>query len=204
MDFFAPIIPVMSKKHPIEQLLRPPYERASAIANFLACALVLLSPSILMGALHTPSLTYSIAAGFFLRGSMRLQETRKLLQYQYRMHVLPKYQIDSRNIPFSKVDMFLGLGFEWTARHTQRRVDFDRLEFDGHKYRHHGKGYKLARGFENLARRFAVSAWLAWPTSTEHWLNPWAPIPYVEGSQLFTRWVCGKVRSLSVRSKTSE
>lgn len=175
------MIRAMSRKHPIEQLLRAPYERASAIAHYLACTLVLLSPSILMGALHTPSLTYSIAAGFFLRGSMRLWETRKLLKYQYGMHVLPKYEIDSRDIPFSKIDLFLGLGFEWTARHTQRRIDFDRLEFDAHKYRHQGNGYKIARSFEKLTKRFALSAWLAWPTSREHWLNPWAPIPYVEG-----------------------
>jgi conjugative coupling factor TraD (TOL family) len=179
--FFVAMIRRMTKKHPIEQLLRAPYERASAIAYFLAAALVLLSPSILMDALHTPSLTYSIATGLFLRGVVRFLETRKLLRYQYGMHVLPKYEIDSRDIPISKEKLFLGLGFEWTARHTQRRVDFDLLEFDHHKYRHQEKGYRLARYFEKTVRNVAAVAWLAWPTSREHWINPWAPIPYVEG-----------------------
>lgn len=171
----------MSRKHPIEQLLRFPYERASAIAYFLACVLVLLSPSILMGALSTPSLTYSIAAGLFIRCCIRFWETRKLLRYQYGMHVLPKYEIDSKDIPLSKLDLFAGLGFEWTARHTQRRIDFDRLEFDHHKYRHQTRGYKLARAFEKTAKRFIVIAWLGWLTSRESWANPWAPLPYTEG-----------------------
>lgn len=181
MNFLVTMIRGMSTKYPIEQLLRIPYERAAAITYFLACGLVLLSPSILMGALHTPSLTYSIATGLLLRGLMRLSEARKLLRYQYGMHVLPKYEIDSRDIPLSKENLFLGLGFEWTARHTQRRYDFELRSFDYHKYRHQELGYKIIRALEKAVRTIAVSAWLAWPTSREHWFNPWAPIPYVEG-----------------------
>ncbi|GGY79089.1 conjugative coupling factor TraD, PFGI-1 class [Cellvibrio zantedeschiae] len=175
------IIRGMSKNHPIQQLLRYPYEWASAAAYFLACALVLMSPSILMGALNTPSLTYSIALGLALRGTQRFWETRKLLTYQYGLHVLPKYEIDSNVIPKSKENLFVGLGFEWVARHTQRRIDFDRLEFDHHKTRHEQLPYKFFRGFEKLFRRWAITAWLGWITSRESWVNPWAPIPYVEG-----------------------
>lgn len=171
----------MSRKHPIENLLRPAHETSSAIAYCLAGSIVMLSPSVLMGALDTPSLTTGIATGMFVRGGMRLLEARKLKKYQYEMHVLPKYEIDSNDIPVSKENLFLGLGFEWTGRHTQRRYDFDRGEFDFHKYRHLRRRYKLARNVEKILRYSKMTAWIAAMMSATVWFNPVAPIPYVEG-----------------------
>ncbi|PUA30377.1 MAG: conjugative coupling factor TraD, PFGI-1 class [Cellvibrio sp. 79] len=172
----------MSTKHPVENLLRPAYETMSATAYGLAGALTLLSPAVLMGALSTPSLSYGIAAGLFARCGQRFMQSRKLLKYQYEMHVLPGFTIDSNDIPVSKDDLYLGLGFEWTARHTQRRVDFDRQEFDWHRYRHQTRKYKAARALEKILRRSALTAWMAWVSSTQAWYNPVAPIPYTEGN----------------------
>lgn len=177
----AAIIAAMNRKHPVENLLRPAYETMSATAYGLAGTLTMLSPAVLMGALSTPSLTYGIAAGLFTRCGQRFLQARKLLKYQYEMHVLPGFVIDSNDIPVSKEHLYLGLGFEWTARHTQRRVDFDRQEFDWHKYRHQRWQYKAARALENAVRRSALTAWLAWASSAQAWFNPVAPIPYVEG-----------------------
>ena len=171
----------MRKKHPVENLLRPAYETMSALAYGFAGVLTAVSPSVLMGALSTPSLTYGIAAGLFARCGQRFLEARKLLKYQYEMHVLPKYEIDSNAIPVSKENLFLGLGFEWTERHTQRRVDFDRQEFDWHKYRHQTKVYRATRKIEKFVKRSALTAWIAFASSTQAWYNPFAPIPYVEG-----------------------
>ncbi len=171
----------MNRNHPIENLLRPAHETSSAIAYCLAGSIVMLSPSVLMGALDTPSLTAGIATGMFVRGGMRFLEARKLKKYQYEMHVLPKYIIDSKDIPVSKENLFLGLGFEWTGRHTQRRYDFDRGEFDFHKYRHLRRRYKLARNVEKVLRHSKLTAWIAAMTSGTVWFNPVAPIPYVEG-----------------------
>lgn len=172
----------MSTKHPVENLLRPAYETMSAAAYGLAGTLTLVSPAVLMGALSTPSLTYGIAAGLFARCGQRFLQARKLLKYQYEMHVLPGFTIDSNDIPVSKENLYLGLGFEWTARHTQRRVDFDRQEFDWHRYRHQTWQYKAARTLEKALRRSAITAWMAWASSTQAWYNPVAPIPYVEGN----------------------
>lgn len=171
----------MTKKHPIENLLRPAYESMSAMAYGFAGTLTLLSPSVLMGALSTPSLTYGIAAGLFCRCAQRSLQARKLLKYQYEMHVLPGFTIDSNEIPVSKENLYLGLGFEWTARHTQRRVDFDRQEFDWHKYRHLALSYKIARNLEKVLRKSALTAWITWASSAQAWYNPVAPIPYTEG-----------------------
>lgn len=172
----------MSNQHPVENLLRPAYETMSAAAYGLAGTLTLVSPAVLMGALSTPSLTYGIAAGLFARCGQRFLQARKLLRYQYEMHVLPGFTIDSNDIPVSKENLYLGLGFEWTARHTQRRVDFDRQEFDWHRYRHQTWQYKAARTLEKVLRRSAITAWMAWASSTQAWYNPVAPIPYVEGN----------------------
>lgn len=171
----------MNRNHPIENLLRPAHETGSAISYGLAGSLVMLSPSVLMGALDTPSLTTGIACGMFARCGMRFWQARKLKKYQYELHVLPKYEIDSNEIPISKENLFLGLGFEWTGRHTQRRYDFDRGEFDFHKYRHLRKRYKLARSLERGLKKAKLSAWIAALSSAQVWFNPVAPIPYVEG-----------------------
>lgn len=181
--FYAAKFAAMSShKYPIQQLLRPPHELASALAYFMAVALLLLSPGLLMGALHTPVVLYTLAFCLFARGSERLWEGIKLVRYQYNLHVLPEYKISAAEVPTSKVDLFLGLGFEWTARHTQRRVDLERQEFDHHKYRASGKGYRLARKLEKLVKPIIFISVLAYITSRQSWANPVAPIPYAEGN----------------------
>lgn len=132
-------------KYPLEMLLRRPVELQSAIAYAMAGSLVALSPSLVMGAVDVPWITNSLLAGFLARGAQRAYEGCRLLKYQYELHVLPEYFIDSRDVPTSKTDLFLGMGFEWRARHTQRMVDLDRREFDYHKDRGQGLAYRLAR-----------------------------------------------------------
>lgn len=171
----------MAQEHPIENLLRPAYECMSATAYALAGTLTVLSPAVLMGALSTPSLTAGLAAGLFARGTQRFLQSRRLLKYQYEMHVLPSYVIDSNDIPVSTENLFLGLGFEWTARHTQRRTDFDRRQFDWHKYRHQTRRYRTARAMEKILKRSVLTAWMAYASSVQAWYNPVAPIPYNEG-----------------------
>jgi conjugative coupling factor TraD (TOL family) len=171
----------MSAYHPVENLLRPAYEVSSSSAYFLAGALTFLSPTVLMGALSTPSLTIGIGAGLMARGTQRLLQARKLLKYQYELHVLPKYEIDSNDIEISKEKLFLGLGFEWTARHTQRRSDFDLRENDHHRNRHHTAAYKSARKLESIVRRSQYTQWMEAFTCKQAWYNPFAPIPYTEG-----------------------
>lgn len=171
----------MAQQHPVENLLRPAYESMSAMAYALAGTLTMLSPAVLMGALSTPSLTYGLAAGLFARCGQRFMQSRRLLKYQYEMHVLPSYIIDSNDIPVSTENLFLGLGFEWTARHTQRRTDFDRRQFDWHKYRHQTRRYRTARAMEKILKRSAITAWMTYASSVQAWYNPVAPIPYNEG-----------------------
>lgn len=172
-------------KYPIEQLLRRPVELQAALGYGLAGSLVAVSPSVVMGAIDTPWMTGGLLTGLLLRGSMRAVEACKLIKYQYELHVLPEYFLDSKQIPKSKTDLFLGLGFEWRARHTQRLVDLDRREFDYHKDRSKGAGYTLARTISAGLRKTPVTGPFAHLIDWKHWLNPVAPIPYSEGNPAY-------------------
>ena len=177
--------------HPIEQLLRPAHEFPVGLAYYAAAILCVMSPSVIMGSIYTPSITYGVACLFLIRGTQRVYWASRLKKYQYELHVLPEYAIKSTQIPVSKKLLFLGLGFEWRARHSQRRYDIDRIEFDYHKDATEGSLYKTARKYEEQVHHLyklplphALNKALiniVAPTQFKHWLNPLAPRPYVEG-----------------------
>jgi len=178
-----------TSKYPIEQLLRPAHELPVGLGWVTAAIVVLLSPGILLGAIHTPSITYTLALLFLIRGGQRLYAACRLLKYQYELLVLPSYVIDSRTVPASPVDLFIGLGFEWRARHTQRRTDIDRIEYDYLKDRTETYGYKLARSVHKYINTLPLPPKVAKYSTTPLasiigapiWFNPIAPVPYTEG-----------------------
>ncbi len=172
-------------KYPIEQLLRRPVELQAAIGYAMAAGLVAASPSLVMGAIDTPWMTGGLLAGLMLRGGMRAKEACKLIRYQYELHVLPSYYLDSKQIPKSKSKLFLGQGFEWRARHTQRMVDLDRREYDYHKDRPKSSGYRLARKIAANLKKNPITGPFGHLLDWQHWLNPVAPIPYTEGNPAF-------------------
>lgn len=172
----------MTTQHPIEQLLRPAHEMPVGLAYLAAAVLIAQSPGVLLGAVHTPALTGAVTLGLLLRGAQRVYHGCRLVKYQYELHVLPEYKIRSTDIPVSTSDLFLGMGFEWRARHTQRATDIDRLTFDYHKNRDQGWCYKSIRRFEKLLKAIPLVSAITKMTAIQHWANPVAPIPYVEGN----------------------
>lgn len=177
-------------KYPIQQLLRPAHEIPVGLAYLLAAFLSVESTSLLLGAVSTPAVAWGLASAFAARGLYRLYWGCRLLKYQYELHVLPPFEIASSEIPFSNRELYLGRGFEWRARHTQRRTDIDRIDFDYHKDRPSRLSYKVARSFENWVENLNINkrvkqvvllSQLARLTSAKTWTNPVAPIPYVEG-----------------------
>jgi conjugative coupling factor TraD (TOL family) len=172
-------------KYPLEMLLRRPVELQSATAYCMAAGLVTLSPATVMGAVDVPWITYGLIAGMALRGLQRAYEGCRLLRYQYELHLLPPYEIDPRKIPVSKTLLFLGMGFNWRVRHTQRLVDLSRREFEHHKDRTQGKIYVAARRFEALIAPIPLIKHLGGLTRSRHWANPVAEIPYTEGNPAY-------------------
>lgn len=172
-------------KYPLEQLLRRPVELQSAIAYALATGVVTLSPSLVMGAVDVPWITHSLLVAFAVRGIQRAYEGCRLVKYQYELHVLPEYFIDSKKVPTSNADLFLGLGFEWRARHTQRLVDLERREFDYHKDRTRGTGYTVARSIAAGLIKTPITKSIGHLINLKHWINPFGIIPYTEGNPAF-------------------
>jgi len=173
---------MMNPNRQIEQLLRPPVELTAGLAYFVAAAITLKAPSTIISAITTPIMIWSLAALFLWRGFTLANQGRRLIKYQYELLVLPKFEMKSDDIPKNKDLLFLGHGFEWRVKHTQRKVDLNREGFRHFKEKDQTTLYKLARFTEKKVKNWVLINGLSWILSRKHYLNPLAPIPYVEGS----------------------
>ena len=111
---------------PIEALLRPPVEFSSVITNTAMGIVAFTAPQVLM---MPGGVGYAVGTVFVLRALWLAAHGIKLKKYQRGLHVLPPYEINPRDIKKDKQELFLGKGFEWRAKHTQRRADLDRPEY---------------------------------------------------------------------------
>ncbi|MEM9257724.1 MAG: type IV conjugative transfer system coupling protein TraD [Pseudomonadota bacterium] len=165
----------MSDK-PIEALLRPPVEFASVMSNTALGTVAVTAPGFL---LMPGGVGYAIGGLCFARALYMLRQCVRLKRYQRGLHVLPKYQVRPKSIRANKTDLFLGMGFEWKTKHTQRRADLDRNEFAHHH--HMSPAHKAARAtidsLQTIFGRYVMA-----PFNSQSMLNPFPPRPYVEGS----------------------
>ncbi|MFV0476967.1 MAG: type IV conjugative transfer system coupling protein TraD [Parahaliea sp.] len=161
---------------PIEALLRPPVE-VGAITTNLAIAIVAAgAPQML---LVPGGIGYGIAAYCLLRSLVLGCSAVRLLNYQRRLRVLPTYIISPARIRASSTQLFLGRGFQWDARHTQRFADISRSEYSG--FDNKGSLYKGARKLIDGLCGTPLRPLLK-PLNSQWLLNPFPPRPYVEGS----------------------
>ena len=136
--------------HPVEALLRPPVELWSALVAAATGLMALLAPWALM---MPPGIAYAAAAILFALAAMRTHQALRVLRYQRSMRRLPRYRLPAARIPMSRHKLFLGRGFRWTQRHTQRLRDTLRPEVQ--RYVQPGLCYRWARQKE--------SAWESMP-----------------------------------------
>ena len=163
-------------QHPIEALLRPPVELWSMLVAFAAAAIAILAPWALM---MPPGVAYGAGAALSLVGLIRGRQAWRVLRYQRNMRRLPTYKVRARKIPLSRRKLFLGRGFRWTQKHTQRLRDTIRPEVQ--HYVQPGALYQWARRKEVAWESVPVLSWLARLLRTRAWWNPWAPLPAVGG-----------------------
>ena len=124
----------------MEALLRPPVELWSALAASATGTVAILAPWALM---MPPGLAYAAAAVLFSLALVRARQAARVLRYQRNMRRLPRYQLRADRIPLSRHKLFLGKGFRWTQRHTQRLRDT--LRPDVQHYVQPGPLYHWAR-----------------------------------------------------------
>jgi conjugative coupling factor TraD (TOL family) len=162
--------------HPIEALLRPPVELWSALVAFAAAAIALLAPWALM---MPPGVANSAGVVLALIGLVRGRQAWRVIRYQRNMRRLPTYTVRASQIPVSRRKLFLGRGFRWTQKHTQRLRDTIRPEVQ--HYVQPGRLYQWARRKEVAWESTPLVSRLARLLRNPAWWNPLAPLPSVGG-----------------------
>ena len=167
----------MSHRHVIESLLRPAVELWSAAAGVAAGVICLSAPWSVM---LVPIVSYMLAAGFFVFAAWRGMQGLTVLRYRRNIRRLPRYVVQSRHIPVSHYRLFIGRGFRWEQKHTQRLLACRQPEVA--HYIQPGRAYRLARQLEKVCdnRWNGIRLLL----SCDCWFNPVRPLPPVGGSAL--------------------
>jgi len=161
----------------IEAKLRPAVEIVPSITSIIAGGVLIMSPKLF---LIPENMAYSIGGVFIILGIVRFFQANAVWRYQRNLRRLPSYMLKPDNIPVSHIKLFLGQGFEWTQKHSQRLFD-TRLPGNA-KYIDMGWMYKTSR---KLELQLEYSSWLSffpYLTSINKWWNPVRPLPPVGGS----------------------
>lgn len=162
--------------HPLEVLLRPPVEIWSGCVSLSAGLICMLAPSTLMMA---PSIGYTSGCILIGHGIYRFHQGLQVIRYQRNLKRLPRFEMSSSKMPCYKKHLYLGLGFKWGQKHTQRLKDT--LSPQARRYVEPSKIYNLIRQYE----RKAEGTWLdiiVRQTSRDHFLNPFRPLPPIGGN----------------------
>lgn len=176
----------MARSHVIEALLRPAVELYTTAVCLACAALCIWAP---WAVALTPSIGAGMAAAFLLLAYHRFTEAWVVLKYQRNIRRLPKYEMESADVPVSTSSLFLGRGFLWEQKHTQRL--YSSLKPDVAKYVKPGSAYRAARRLEKRLDREGqklLPAPLARSVrnalSKDSPLNPVRPLPPVGGSPI--------------------
>lgn len=161
----------------LEGLLRPPVELNVAAMGAVAGTLCAAAPWALM---LEPTVGAGCAVALYGYALYRGKAGVRVLRYQRNMRRLPRFEIRPSNMPVSPQRMYLGRGFNWTQKHTQRLTDA--LEQSAQEYLQPGSLDKLFRQIEDRQDRDTVARLLARLTTQDAWWNPAPPPAKVGGS----------------------
>ncbi|MEB6647317.1 type IV conjugative transfer system coupling protein TraD [Enterobacter kobei] len=165
----------MSNRYVIEALLRPAVELNTAVVSGMAAYVCVQAP---WAVALAPSVSYVTAAGFAALAVTRTHQGMKIIRYRRNLRRLPRYVMSTKQIPVSHRRLFLGRGFRWTQKHTQRLQDTLRPEVA--RYLQPNRFYLGARQLELLTEH--RMPWLGKLLSADTPLNPVRPLPPVGGN----------------------
>ena len=160
----------------VESLLRPKVEWYSFILALTMAAFCLLFRYQLM---MPPIIALTTSVLFLGYGFMRLRTVIKLSRYQSQLTRLRRYVMKRSKVPVSKRELFLGKGFRWEQRHTQRLRDT--LLPDNSAYLAPPKSLALTKSIALTAERSKYTRWVSDLLCVDSVLNPFRPLPPVGG-----------------------
>jgi conjugative coupling factor TraD (TOL family) len=143
---------------------------------FATAAIAVLAPWALM---MPPGIAYAAGTVLIILGLVRGRQAWRVVRYQRNMRKLPTYQLRANKIPLSQRKLFLGKGFRWTQKHTQRLRDTLRPEVQ--HYVEPGLLHQWARQKEVAWESIPVLNIIAYLLRSRAWWNPLAPLPAVGG-----------------------
>lgn len=167
----------MSDRHVIEALLRPAVELQSAAVAASAAVVCVMAP---WSVALAPSLSFGASVCFGAFAVVRARQGFRILKYRRNLRRLPHYALKSHQIPVSHRRLFLGKGFRWQQRHTQRLLTCLRPEVE-----HYVNPSALYQAARRVERRFEHQLpMLTRLTASDSRFNPVRPLPPVGGSPL--------------------
>ena len=116
----------MSARHPVEALLRPAAELNAGAVSVLCGALLALAPEYFM---MTPGVGHASAAALGLNGCWWIRRGLKVVRYRRNLRRRRRWTVRAKAVPVRRDRLFLGRGFRWGERHTQRLHDCRRDKF---------------------------------------------------------------------------
>jgi conjugative coupling factor TraD (TOL family) len=166
----------MGMNAPLEGLLRPPVEWITTMAAFLVALLLVTYPAAFLLSYHV---IHGFVYGLLILGCYRFKQGFRVWHYQRNLKRMPMYTMTSKQLPVSRHKLFLGKGFLWTAKHTQRLRDLD-LDYNLHfKYQSRLKNWSRQKEFQWENKSFLK--YLAKIIKTDRWINPFRPYPEIGG-----------------------
>lgn len=158
--------------------LRPAIEFVPALISLCAATMLYLQPTWFLPILNTFS-NYMISM-LILLGLFRFYQGAQLLRYRMALNQLPRYSLSAKQIPTFHHKLFLGKGFKWTQKHSQRLIEARSPLVQ--KYLQPGMFYQWARRLELALDGLPGLAWIGQLTASQSIFNPLRPFPEVGGN----------------------
>ena len=136
----------------LSRLLRPPVEYYGALSASAFTATLAAAPAFFM---MTPQVAYLSAGIMAVRASKFWADGWLISKYHKNLKRSLPYSVQSKDIPITSDHHWLGRGYRFSAKHTQRLAEI-RLP-ENEKYRTMNRLYRFAR---NLEHRMASKNWL--------------------------------------------
>lgn len=159
----------MTDTYQKEVLLRPAVEFYAGVVALSAALVLWLVPGVLM-------IPYEVAFFasmlFFVVGLLDCWGGYKILRYRRGMSRQKPFTIKARRVPRYDDRLYIGHGFEWTQRHTQRFIDTFDPRYGDFINR---KEYYFVRTVERWLSHIPILSLIAKFTRSTWVLNPWPP-----------------------------
>lgn len=159
-------------KNPVENLLREPTESFSALCMLFAALFIALRYEFLFLS-ATTALLFSSGLVFF--ASIRAYQAYRVVRYQKRIKQMPYYALSTKAVPLSKKSLFVGRGFRWLPRHTQRLHQLKQVKNE--KYLQMGRLHRTIHRYISSKPGGVIASLF----NNQHYLNPFKPLPPVGG-----------------------